>query len=138
MIARNARNAFNEALLNPRIFGSIGTIGPVTDFTPQGRRNGPCPHDSVGPHQLVVDTARKTKLSFAPQVHTIALWMRTQSLRVAIQVPLNVLFLMLTTKRGPESAAAPLTQSTPRKRMYSVKASNGGNPVMYSRVLRKE
>ena len=38
MIARNARNAFNEALLNPRIFGSIGTIGPVTDFTPQAQR----------------------------------------------------------------------------------------------------
>ena len=41
MIARNARNAFNEALLNPKIFGSLGSIGPVTDFTPQAQRSLP-------------------------------------------------------------------------------------------------
>ena len=34
MLLKNARITFNDSLLNPRAVGHLGSVGPVTDFTP--------------------------------------------------------------------------------------------------------
>ena len=41
MLSKNARIAFNEALLNPKVFAHLGSIGPMTDYTPQAYRHLP-------------------------------------------------------------------------------------------------
>ena len=41
MLYKNARKAFTDALLSDKIFGLVGSIGPVTEFTPQARRSLP-------------------------------------------------------------------------------------------------
>ena len=41
MLYKNARKAFTDALLSEKIFGHVGSVGPVTEFTPQARRSLP-------------------------------------------------------------------------------------------------
>ena len=41
MLLKNARIAFNDSLLNPKVVGHLGSVGPITDFTPQASRSLP-------------------------------------------------------------------------------------------------